>query len=179
MVLLALALLAAQEKAPPVLKFAMQHDTGAKDGRGARKLKPDEEQALAKEFRALPAFKEVAVKDGLFTLPPAPGAFLKLSELRGAGKKAPVEEGFNQIVLNTLKLEGRVTLHLQVEKNREKVRPALKNGRVEAVEEAPDGWTCTIKAPGADLPSLVKAVCQACGVEYRLFDVLKDVTWHF
>jgi hypothetical protein len=178
MVLLALALLAAQEK-PPALKFAMQHDTGAKDGRGARKLKPDEEQALAREFRALPAFKEVAVKDGQFTLTPAPGSSLRLSELRGAGKKAPVAEGFHQIVLNTLRLEGKVTLHLQVEKNREKVRAALKGGRVEAVEEAPDGWTCTIKAPGVDIPGLIKAVCQACGLEYRLFDVLKDVTWHF
>ena len=164
-VLLALVLLT-QDKPLP-LKFMMQHDTGAKDGRGARKLTADEEQALAKEFRAMPGMKEVAVKDGHFTL--TPGTSIKLSELRAAGKKAPVAEGFNQIVLNTLKLEGKVTVALEVAKNRDKIKDALK------AEEGPDGWT--FKATGVDVPSLVKQVCAKCGVEYRLFDVLKDITW--
>lgn len=176
MVLLALALLAAQEK-PIVVRFAMQHDTGAKDGRGARKLKPDEEQSLAKEFRKVAACKEVAVKDGRFSLTLHPGKPLKLTELKAAGKQAPVEEGFNQIIFNTLLLEGRVILHLNVDQNRDKVKDALKGGKVEAVEEAPDGWTCTIQAPGVDPLTLVKRVCQKCGIEYRVFDILKDVTW--
>lgn len=167
MLLLALLLQATQEQAKP-LKFMMQHDTGAKDGRGARKLMPDEEQALAKEFRAMPGMKEVVVKDGVFTL--TPGGPVKLSELRAAGKRAPVQEGFNQIVLNTLKLEGRVTLALDVSKNRDKLKDILK------AEEGPDGWT--FKASGADLPSVVKNVCAKCGVDYKLFEVLKDVTWH-
>ncbi len=176
MILLALALLAAQEK-PLVIRFGMQHDTGAKDGRGARKLKPEEEQALAQEFRAIPACKELAVKDGLFSLTLRPGTSLKVTELKTAGKKAPVEEGFNQIVFNTLRLEGKVALHLNVEKNRDHVKAALQGGKVEAVEETPDGWICTIQAPGVDPLTLVKRVCQKCGIEYRVFDILKDITW--
>lgn len=166
-----------QEK-PAVLKFLMQHDTGAKDGKGARKLTADEQQALLKEFKGLAACKEAVAKDGLFTLTLAPGMSLKLSELRAAGKKAPVAEGFNQILLNTLKLEGRVTLALAVEKNRDKVKAVLKGGAVEAVEESLDGWTCTIKGPGIDAPGLVKRVCAGCGLDYRLFEILKDITWH-
>ena len=156
-----------QDTTPKPLKFMMQHDTGAKDGRGARKLTPDEEQALAKEFRAMPGMKEVAVKDGVFTL--TPGASVKLSELRAAGKKAPVQEGFHQILLNTLKLEGRITLALEVAKNRDKLKDILK------AEEGPDGWT--FKGTGSDIPSVVKSICAKCGVDYKLFEVLKDVTW--
>jgi hypothetical protein len=165
---LLLAFLLLAQDAPKPLKFAMQHDTGAKDGRGARKLTPDEEQALAKEFRAMPGMKDVAVKDGVFTL--TPGTSIKLSELRAAGKKAPVREGFNQILLNTLKLEGKVTLALDVAKNRDKLKDLLK------AEEGPDGFT--FKGTGADLPSVIKSVCARCGVDYKLFEVLKDVTWH-
>jgi hypothetical protein len=163
-----LALLLVVQDAPKPLKFMMQHDTGAKDGRGARKLTADEEQALAKEFRAMPGMKDVAVKDGVFTL--TPGTSVRLSELRAAGKKAPVQEGFNQILLNTLKLEGQVTLALEVAKNRDKIKDALK------AEEGPEGWT--FNAKGSDIPTLVKRVCAACGVDYKLFQVLKDVTWH-
>ena len=162
-----LALLLLPQDKPLPIKFMMQHDTGAKDGRGARKLTPDEEQALAKEFRAMPGMKDVAVKDGIFTL--TPGTSVKLSELRAAGKKAPVQEGFHQILLNTLKLDGKVTLALEVAKNRDKLKDILK------AEEGPDGWT--FKGTGGDIPSVVKSVCAKCGVEYKLFEVLKDVTW--
>jgi hypothetical protein len=164
---LLLALVLSTQDKPLPIKFMMQHDTGAKDGLGARKLTPAEEQALAKEFRAMPSMKEVAVKDGIFTL--TPGGPVKLSELRAAGKRAPVQEGFNQIVLNTLKLEGRITVALEVAKNKEKIKDALK------AEEGPDGWT--FKASGQDVPTLVKTICAKCGVEYKLFEVLKDITW--
>jgi hypothetical protein len=164
---LLLALALSSQDRPLPIKFMMQHDTGAKDGLGARKLTPAEEQALAKEFRAMPSMKDVAVKDGVFTL--TPGGPVKLSDLRAAGKRAPVQEGFNQIVLNTLKLEGKVTVALDVAKNRDKLKDILK------AEEGPDGWT--FKATGVDVPTLVKQVCAKCGVEYRLFDVLKDITW--
>ncbi|HEX7900086.1 MAG TPA: hypothetical protein VF950_20125 [Planctomycetota bacterium] len=162
-----LVLLPLLQDRPLPIKFLMQHDTGAKDGRGARKLTPDEEQALAKEFRAMPGMKDVAVKDGVFTL--TPGTSIKLSELRAAGKKAPVQEGFHQIVLNTLKLEGQVTVALEVAKNRDKLKDILK------AEEGPGGWT--FKASGQDVPTLVKTVCAKCGVDYKLFEVLKDITW--
>lgn len=152
------------------LRFAMQHDTGAKDGRGARKLSPDEELALAREFRSMPAVGDVAVKNGIFALTLKPASSVKLSELRAAGKRVPVQEGFHQIVLNTLKLEGKVTLALELARNREKLKDILK------AEEGPGGWT--FQGTGVDLPSLVKSVCAKCGVEYRLFEVLKDVTWH-
>lgn len=175
--LLALLVLAPQEK-DARLRFLMQHDTGAKDGVGARKLKPEEERALEKEFKALPAVKDAVLKDSVATLTLKPDSSVKLSELRGAGKKAPVEEGFNQIVFNSLKLEGSVTLHLNVAQNREKVKDALKGGKVTDVTETADGWRCLIKAPGADVLALIKAVAAKCGVEYKVFEILKDITWH-
>jgi len=175
--LLVLALMTPQEK-DAKLRFLMQHDTGAKDGVGARKLKPEEERALEKEFAGLAAVQSAVLKDSVATLTLKPGASVKLSELRGAGKKAAVDEGFNQIVFNSLKLEGSVTLHLNVEKNRDRVAKALKGGKITDVDETPDGWRCLIKAPGADVLSLIKVVAAKCEMEYRVFEILKDITWH-
>jgi len=174
----ALIVVGIQEKDTKI-RFALQHDTGAKDGVGARKLNAEEERGFEKELRALPAVKEVFVKSSVATVTLQPGSTLKFTEIKAAGKRVPTPQGgFNQVVFNSLKLEGRVTLTLQVEKNREKVKDALKTGPVREVSETADGWECRIAAPGADVIGLVKNVCAKCGVEYRIFDILKDIAWH-
>jgi hypothetical protein len=156
----------------------MQHDTGAKDGRGARKLESAEEQALLKEFRALPGVKDASAKEGAFSLILAEGATLKLSELRAATKRVPVAEGFNQILLNTLRLEGKTALWLEPGRGRERLKDALKAARAAEASEEPDGsWACRFPASGPDLVALVKTVCARCGADYRLFEVLRDAAW--
>jgi hypothetical protein len=173
----AVLLLGAQEKETRI-RFALQHDTGAKDGIGARKLNPEEDRAFEKELRALPAVKEATVKASAATVVLNPGATLKFTEIKAAGKKVPTPDGgFNQVVFNTLKLEGRVTLALQVEKNREKVKDAIKGAGAVEVAEGADGWDCVFKTP-EDTIGLVKAICAKCGLEYRIFEILKDITWH-
>ncbi len=175
--LLALLVLVSQEKETKI-RFALQHDTGAKDGVGARKLNAEEERAFEKELRALAAVKEATVKASVATVVLNPGAALRFTEIKAAGKRVPTPDGgFNQVVFNALKLEGRVTLTLQVEKNRERVKEALKGAGAAEVTEGPDGWTCLFRTP-KDTIALVKAICAKCGLEYRIFEVLKDIAWN-
>ena len=84
--------------------------------------------------------------------------------------------GFNQVVFNTLKLEGRVTLTLQIEKNRDKVKDALKAAGAAEVTEREGTWECLFKTP-EDTIGLIKGICAKCGLEYRIFEILKDITW--
>jgi hypothetical protein len=170
-------LLVAQEKETKI-RFALQHDTGAKDGIGARKLNPEEDRAFEKELKALAAVKEATVKGSAATVVLNPGATLKFTEIKAAGKKVPTPDGgFNQVVFNTLKLEGRVTLTLQIEKNREKVKDALKAAGAAEVTEGEGTWECLFKTP-EDTIGLIKTICARCGLEYRIFEILKDITWH-
>ena len=170
-------LLLVQEKETKI-RFGLQHDTGAKDGIGARKLNPEEERAFEKELRVLPACKEAVVKGSAATVTLNPGSTLKFTEIKAAGKRVPTPDGgFNQVIFNTLKLEGRVTLTLNVEKNREKVKDALKAAGAAEVTEEGDGWTCVFKTP-EDTIGLVKTISAKCGIEYRIFEILKDITWH-
>jgi hypothetical protein len=171
----ALFLLAAQDP-PRKLAFKVEHIH--LETRKTAPLKPDEAKSFAEELQELPAVKEAACTENTATVTLKPGAVLKLSSLRSAGKKTLGADGGKPvIVFNTLKLEGKVTLTLHVEKNRDKVKDALKESGFKDVTESGNEYEGVVKTP-VDVITVVKKVAAKTGVEYKVFEILKDVAWH-
>ena len=171
----ALLLLAAQE-APRKISFKVEHFN--LDTRKPAPLKPEEAKSFAAEIQELPAVKDAACTETTATVTLKPGAVLRLSQLRSTGKKTLSADGGKPvIVFNTLKLEGRVTLTLNVEKNRDKVKEALKESGFKDMVESGNDYEGVVKTP-VDVVTVVKKVAAKTGVEYKIFDILKDVAWH-
>jgi len=164
-----------QEK-PVRLRFDVQHMPATPDGK-PRPLEPKEIRAFEAEVKGLPGVKEATCSESSVTITVDPDGRLRLSDLRAAGKKTlGTEAGKPVIVFNTVKLEGRVSITLHVEKNPEKVKEALK-GFGEALAESGETHDLKVKSPVPVL-TVVKAVAARCGVEYKVFDILKDIVWH-
>jgi hypothetical protein len=175
--LLAMILALSLQDAPRKLTFQVEHFTGAATPAG-NKLKPDEIRAFEKELGALPGVKEVRCTESTATLTLNPDATLKLSEIRAAGKKVLTYDGGKPvIVFNTIKLQGRVTLTLHLDKNQDKVKDALKSLGFQDLTESGDDFDGRAKS-AVDVVTVVKKVCQATGAEYKIFEILKDITWH-
>ncbi|HXX92266.1 MAG TPA: hypothetical protein VEN81_01450, partial [Planctomycetota bacterium] len=75
-----------------------------------------------------------------------------------------------------IKLEGHVSLNLHVEKNPDKVKDALKEIGFKDVVENGNDFEGTFKSP-IDVVTIIKKVCLKTGAEYKIFEILKDVTW--
>ena len=54
---------------------------------------------------------------------------------------------------------------------------ASKRVTIREVAESGDDYDATIKTP-VDIVTVVKKVCAKTGAEYKIFEVLKEVTWH-
>lgn len=171
----AFLLLAAQEP-PRKLTFKVEHIN--LETKKTAPLKPEEAKSFAEELQALPAVKEASCSETTATVTLKPGAVLKLSSLRSTGKKTLGGDGGKPvIVFNTLKLEGKVTLTLHVEKNADKVKDALKEAGFRDVTESGSDYEGVVKTP-VDVVTVVKKVAAKTGVEYKVFEILKDVAWH-
>lgn len=178
---LLLAFLLSGADDPVKLRLVVQLDTGAKDGIGTRKLTPEEGGAFAKSLETLEAIKSATWKNPVMTVELAPGSSLKFTDIKRAGKSAALPNGGHlQVVFNSLKLQGTVTLSLSVEKNQDKVAAALKSaGKTREVAETSAGYRFTIRR-GSSVPiiPLIKSVARKTGVEYRIFRILRNITWH-
>jgi hypothetical protein len=173
--LLGVLFFAAREE-PLKIKFQVEHFNV--ETRKSAPLKPDEAASFAAGLRELAAVQDAACTENTATVTLKPGATLRLSELRSAGKKALSYDGGKPvIVFNTVKAEGKVTLTLHVEKNRDKVKEALREAGFKDVTESGENYDGTARMP-VDVVTVVKKVAAKTGVEYRLFDILKDVAWH-
>jgi hypothetical protein len=161
--------------APRKLKITVEHFKI--DLKQAVPLKPEEAKSFAAELKELPGILDATCTESLATITIKPDAALKLSELRMTGKKTLTYEGGKPVmVVNTIKLEGHVSLNLHVEKNPEKVKDALKEiGFKDPVENGND-IEGTFKSP-VDVVTVIKKVCQKTGADYKIFDILKDITW--
>lgn len=106
---------------------------------------------------------------------------LKLSDLKDAvAKLKPEKDEKFSIKLDSIKLEGRILLAFVVEKNKDKVKEAVKGvANVTDVKESGADLECVIKGPaGAKLLDLAKAVAKAVdSAEDKAADLVKDVTW--
>ena len=100
-----------------------------------------------KSLETLDTIKSAYWKNPVMTVELAPGKSLKFTDIKRAGKSAALPDGGHlQVVFNSLKLQGTVTLSLQVEKNRDKVAAALKSaGKTREVTETEDGYRFTIR----------------------------------
>jgi len=169
-------LLALQDAPPQKLKFQVEHLKI--DAKQTAPLKPEEAKAFAEELKQLAGVKDATCTESLATITMSGEGPLKMSELRAAGKKTLTYDGGKPvIVFNTIKLEGHVTLTLHVEKNPDKVKDALKEMGWKDVKEADGTWEGVVKTP-VDVVTVVKKVCAKTGAEYKIFEILKDITWH-
>lgn len=164
------------QEAPQKLKFQVEHLNV--DAKQAVPLKPEEAKAFAEELKKLAGVKDAACTESVATITLSGEGPLKLSDLRAAGKKTLTYDGGKPvIVFNTLRLEGRVTLTLKVDKNPEKVKDALKDLGWKDVKESDGAWEGTVKSP-IDAVSVVRKICAKTGTEYKIFEILKDIAWH-
>lgn len=176
MILALLALVALQDPPPHKLKFTVEHFKI--DAKQAVPLKPEEAKAFEKELKELPGVQDAVCTESAATITLKPDGTLKLSELRGTGKKTLTYDGGKPvIVFNTIKLEGKVTLTLKVDKNKEKVKDALKELGFKDISENGDDYEGTVKTP-VDVVTVVKKVCAKTGAEYKIFEILKEIVWH-
>jgi hypothetical protein len=180
MMTLALALFAllAQDKpeAPQKLKFTVEHFN--LETKKAVPLKPEESKSFASELRELAAVQDASCTESAATVTLKPGASLRWTEMKAVGKKTLSYDGGKPvIVFNTLRLEGHVTVTLHVEKNADKVADALKGVGFQDVTASGDEYDGKVKTP-VDVVRVVKAVAAKAGVEYKIFEIFKDVVWH-
>ncbi len=169
-------ILLGQEKVQK-LKFEVQHmplEAGGKP----RVLKPEEIREFEAELKGLEGVKEAVCTESSATLTRDPAQTLKLSALRMAGKKTlGTDSGKPVIVFNSIRLEGRVRVVLHVEKNVEKVKEALKGfGSLRLIGAEGEAYELDVRSPIPVL-GLVKAVAAKAGVEYKVFEILKDIHW--
>ena len=164
------------QAAPRKVGFRVEHFKA--DARQSVPLKPEEAKSFAAELKGLAAVEDATCAESSATVTLRPGATLKLSDLRSAGKKTLSYDGGKPVIVyNTLKLEGRVTLTLQVAKNPDRVKDALKEAGFKDVTESGSDWGGTVGTP-VDVVTVVKKVAAKAGVDYRIFEILKDVAWH-
>ncbi len=174
--LVAVLLCVAAQESPQKLKFQVEHLN--LETKKAAPLKGDEAKTFAAELKELAAVQDATCTETTATITLKPDAKLRWTELKAAGKKALSYDGGKPvIVFNTLKLEGRVTVTLHVEKNADKVADALKGLGFQDVTVSGEDYDARVKSP-VDAVTLVKAVAKKTGVEYKVFEILKDVVWH-
>ena len=166
---------------PGELELTVQLDTGAKDGIGVRAVTPAEGEAFATSIATLDAVAGASWKAPVMTVALKPGAALKFTDLKRASTSAQLPDGGHlQVVFNLLKLEGEVTLALSVEQNADRLPAALKGAtKAKEVVETPDGWRFTIpKGRSVAVVPLIKTLAAKTGVPYRIFSILRNITWH-
>ena len=174
--LLVLALQTAQELPPTKLKFQVEHLN--LETKKAAPLKADEAKSFASELKELAAVQDATCTESVATVQLKPDVSLRWTEMKAVGKKTLTYDGGKPvIVFNTLKLDGRVTVTLHVEKNADKVPEALKALGFQDVTANGDDYDCRAKSP-VDVVTLVKAVCKRTGADYKIFEIFKDVVWH-
>jgi len=173
---LAVLLLATFQEGPQKLKFQVEHLN--LETKKAAPLKADEAKSFAAELKEMAAVQDAGCTETTATLTLKPDANLRWTELKAAGKKTLSYDGGKPvIVFNTLKLEGRVTVTLHVEKNADKVPEALKSLGFQDLSVNGDDYEGRLKSP-VDVVTLVKAVAKKTGVEYKVFEIFKDAVWH-
>jgi hypothetical protein len=172
----AVLLCVAAQESPQRVKFQVEHLN--LETKKAAPLKAEEAKSFANELREMAAVQDASCSETTATLTLKPDATLRWTELKAAGKKTLSYDGGKPvIVFNTLKLEGHVTVTLHVEKNADKVAEALKGLGFQDVSASGDDYDARVKTP-VDVVTLVKAVAKKTGVEYRVFEIFKDVVWH-
>lgn len=170
-----LALLFLQES-PQKLKFQVEHLN--LETMKAAPLKADEAKSFAAELKELAAVQDATCTETVATVTLKPGASLKWTDMKAVGKKTLSYDGGKPvIVFNTLKLSGRVTVTLKVEKNADKIPEALKGVGFQDVTATGDSYEGKLKS-AVDVVTLVKAVARKTGVEYKIFEIFKDAVWH-
>lgn len=163
------------DDAPQKLKFSVEH-LNLQTFKAAP-LKADEAKSFAAELKELDAVQEAGCTETTGTLTLKPGATLKWTEIKATGKKTLSYDGGKPvIVLNTLKLEGSVTVTLHVEKNADKVADALKGLGFKDVTADGDNYSGVVKTP-VDIVTLLKVVAKKTGNDYKL-EIFKDAAWH-
>lgn len=172
-----LTLLAQEKPEPPQkLKFTVEHLN--LQTMKAAPLKPEESKSFASELKELAAVQDATCTESVATVTLKPGASLRWTDMKAVGKKTLTYDGGKPvIVFNTLRLEGRVTITLHVEKNADKVDDALKSVGFQDITATGDDYDAKVKSP-VDVVRVVKAVAAKTGVEYRIFEIFKDVVWH-
>lgn len=173
--LAALLLLLAPDDAPQKLKFNVEH-LNLQTFKAAP-LKADEAKSFAAELKELEAVAEASCTETTGSLTLKPGATLKWTEIKATGKKTLSYDGGKPvIVLNTLKLDGSVTVTLHVEKNPDKVAAALKDLGFKDVMADGENYSGVVKTP-VDIVTMLKAVAKKTGNDYKL-EIFKDAAWH-
>ncbi|HLF93335.1 MAG TPA: hypothetical protein VJB14_07730 [Planctomycetota bacterium] len=163
---------------PPARKLRFQVEHINLETKKVAPLKPEEAKSFAAELKELAGVQDAACTESVATVTLKPEGTLKLTELRGTGKKTLTYDGGKPvIVFNTIRLEGRVALTLHLEKNAEKVKDALKEMGWKDVTEAEGVWGGTVKTP-VDVVTVVKRICAKTGAEYKIFEILKEITWN-
>jgi hypothetical protein len=173
---IAAVLLFAPQDQPQKLKFTVEHLN--LQTMKAAPLKADEAKSFAAELKELPAVQDATCTQSVATVTLKPGASLRWTDMKAVGKKTLSYDGGKPvIVFNTLRLEGHVTITLHVEKNADKVPDALKAVGFQDVTSTGDDHDGKVKSP-VDVVRVVKAVAAKTGVEYKIFEIFKDVVWH-
>lgn len=168
----------AQEKPEPPQKIKFQVEHLNLETKKAAPLKAEEAKSFASELKELAAVQDATCTETTATVTLKPGASLRWTDMKAVGKKTLTYDGGKPvIVFNTLKLEGHVTVTLHVEKNADKVDDALKGLGFQEVTAAGDDYDCKAKSP-VDVVTVVKAVVKRTGVDYKIFEIFKDVVWH-
>jgi hypothetical protein len=173
--LLVLALMAADDP-PQKVKFQVEHLN--LETKKAAPLKSDEAKSFASELKELPAIQDATCTESVATVMLKPEASLRWTDMKAIGKKTLTYDGGKPvIVFNTVKLDGHVTITLHVEKNADKVVDALKGLGFQDVSANGDEYDCKVKTP-VDVVTVVKAVVKRTGVDYKVFEIFKDLVWH-
>jgi hypothetical protein len=148
---------------PVKIKFEAQATPEPMNPKTYRALTHDEVKDLEAAIKQIPGCQDVATSASTFTVTVAPEKTVTLYELRMAVKG--VQNARNttfKIMLNSIKLDGKILLKLKVAQNQDKVKDVLKGcSGLSDVKETGDGYEC--KAGGADLLGIVKTVCAMTG----------------
>ena len=175
-ILAVVLLCCAAQEAPQKLKFQVEHLN--LETKKAAPLKAEESKSFAAELKELAAVQDATCTESVATVTLKPGASLRWTDMKAVGKKTLSYDGGKPvIVFNTLRLEGHVTITLHVEKNADKVDDALKSVGFTDLTATGDDYDAKVKSP-VDVVRVVKAVSAKCGVEYKIFEIFKDVVWH-
>lgn len=160
---------------PVKLKFSVEHLN--LQTMKPTPLKPDEAKSFGAELKELEAVADASCTESAGTITLKPGATLKWTEIKATGKKTLSYDGGKPvIVLNTLKLQGSVTVTLHVEKNADKVADALKSLGFKDVTADGDNYKGIVGTP-IDIVTMLKGVAKKTGNDYKL-EIFKDAAWH-
>ena len=163
------------DDAPVKLKFSVEH-LNLQTLKSAP-LKSDEAKSFGAELKELEAVQDASCTESTGSVTLKPGATLKWTEIKATGKKTLSYDGGKPvIVLNTLKLQGSVTVTLHVEKNAEKVPEALKSLGFKEVTADGDNYSGIVGTP-VDIVTTLKTVAKKTGNDYKL-EIFKDAAWH-